>query len=1772
MSTTTQNDVTNALTAAIQTIAESNVQSKEATLVVEAEIVDIIDEGLGIYTVKYLGNKFEATTANTEIIYEINDIVYVIIPNGNFDKNKIILSPVVPSEAVYATAENNTYHITIGDNLFKYISDVSLCTYKPHDKEEVDIDTTGFSALFKSALADSRIFNFTCKIQTNIERDRRTKGNYGLVLEIPVIQSVNGEDSQKYYSFTVDTNNIIGDPYDLSVPSLQNFYFTLPEDMRYDDTLNPKIKSFIYNFIGEDDTKPDDVFITNIELLPILEVDKETMSGYYSVITASNGNSFLASRTGDTKTLTVTAYLNGKITKINNFDCYWFKENVSIDTTSDKYQHYGGLGWEILNKVSEKNIAEDGKINYQYVTNVYTQTVLQEEIHCDTKFKCILVKNNKIISSIVTIKNLASDAKIELTSINGSNVFSSGVGNVNLQLKYYESGITDVSNPTFVIGYSWQRLDKKGNYIDNDFYTIDEFNKREDNTYYTKIHYPVDEIDEINTISCTVYIDTPSEDGKMVKRQIIGTTSLMVFIGEPSVGHIVVANGDKIFKYDADGDSPLVADYDGPLSSTIKTIDPISIKVYKEDGTELTEDEYKVTDISWLVPINSMIKLSAEQKTDTTTNPGYYTIKNKYLANYELSYSISNSYSKTKMDNTIIIQADAPVSVLKERVSGVANIRFLKDGEGGTNGSKYSAILTYNGYGYGEKDSNGKINKLQLVYVDDINTWYLYNPALPNTYLVFESAQLIPNLYVDGDKVNDVLSTVKWNIFDNSYFNTSDKIQSPIDVNGGIITLNGNNWENKTNNFCATIEAKIPTIRNSLDTNSEEYVYAYYPIECSYIAKSSYLESFVPTLEGGYFKVLYASDGTNPQYDNSENFYVVDSSYNDSIEDLYNYLWSGSENIKISDNTSSTCKATPLSKYDNGVAKNFVRVDITRDTEETRILREKRDNLNNERLDIIYKKDYYVTLQDNLKVFKDFYYNSYVNRLTNCADFYNLKTALIKTIEQLLNQINTLSSLCNEYKEKDDGSIDTDVVNLYNETLEKITILNNLNNLCNKLGAYPNIINSIQEITLDNLTIVNKIEYEGTPDRNCYFTINDDVDSYNTTVNFVYASYLDILGTSEMAMYDTTIQEVVNELREFVSSSKLQNLTKTYNNHNEEAYRYIALIKVLEGRVNSISEEDADTYSYNLIIENVIDPIYDSLNWYISFYDDGGYESIIQELNENINALTDEITILDNMLRPENLIDIVHVKPIIMVYNRYELSNINGWDGNKLETGDGYIIAPQVGAGKKDDNNRFTGIVIGVKQYQEKITSGQKIGLFGYSEGAVSIFLNAEDGSATFGTPGKGQVIIEPKQNNAIIKSGNYVPNKTGMLIDLTTPEIKFGSGCFEVTKEGYITAKGGGEIAGWSINNTQIFKNKNSSSPSETTKITIDSGTIHEATSTSSKYTSFGIYSGSHDTITSTKPGFCLNDNGLSIGSKVYISNSGVMSLGAGAVSGSSGNHWTIDGGSESHISYNSTGFQNGSVYIGTDGISLGEDNFSVNRSGKLIAKTAEITGTSTLGKWKISDGKIVGESENGQITLDAEGDISASGGGSYWSISRNGDATFNHITCTDTWSFGKGDATWSNSGFNFGMKSGEISLGSLANGGFLFSGNGTSWGSGSKESFSGGGQASYSSEKANPFGGECVTHIKNLAVERIDATYILGEIANVNSVSVKGLACSGGLSTKTLSVSSTSTLNGVQNNGTCNLITGLSNRINDINKTWTGTCTVGGVTGTCSITISGI
>lgn len=98
------------------------------------------------------------------------------------------------------------------------------------------------------------------------------------------------------------------------------------------------------------------------------------------------------------------------------------------------------------------------------------------------------------------------------------------------------------------------------------------------------------------------------------------------------------------------------------------------------------------------------------------------------------------------------------------------------------------------------------------------------------------------------------------------------------------------------------------------------------------------------------------------------------------------------------------------------------------------------------------------------------------------------------------------------------------------------------------------------------------------------------------------------------------------------------------------------------------------------------------------------------------------------------------IHPIIMYLDTYGNEAINGWDGEKLKIDEEghYLFAPQIGAGKKNTNNQFTGVVMG--QDSAQTDNGDiegQIGLYGYRDGVTTFGLKT-DGTAFFGAQSTG--------------------------------------------------------------------------------------------------------------------------------------------------------------------------------------------------------------------------------------------------------------------------------------------------------------------------------------------------------------------------------------------------------------------------------------------------
>lgn len=439
------------------------------------------------------------------------------------------------------------------------------------------------------------------------------------------------------------------------------------------------------------------------------------------------------------------------------------------------------------------------------------------------------------------------------------------------------------------------------------------------------------------------------------------------------------------------------------------------------------------------------------------------------------------------------------------------------------------------------------------------------------------------------------------------------------------------------------------------------------------------------------------------------------------------------------------------------------------------------------------------------------------------------------------------------------------------------------------------------------------------------------------------------------------------------------------------------------------------------------------------------------------------------------------VKPIISLLNRYSMSHINGWDGNKLKLADRYLLAPQVGAGAKENDNSFTGIVMGVTQLNANSSDGQRIGLLGFHKGIQSIFLNSKDGSAIFGKPNAGQIVIDPRTDRGMLYSSTYWKdfnsedgkpinynnsnkNYQGMLIDFTTPEIRYGNGNFVVTKEGHMTAVGGGHIAGWKITDTTI----ESDIPINQGRLVIDSGatvTGQDANGNKTYNYDYGkIYSGNHNTVNNSNTGFYLGKDGFSIcngaNNRIEIDTSNPNS----APTIYSGGHSSLDSTANGfylgndglgigqyfkiqtigtfYLGYNATTFScsnldqpktftiggsANSIYIGTEGFRLGNKT-AVDNNGNLVTEHLIIKNTASnvatmcwIGNWQFTNENFgavnkINDSQWNRLWMSTHGLIQAEQwnkepfpGGQpvrdytiLWSLNTDGSATFTNLNAT--------------------------------------------------------------------------------------------------------------------------------------------------------------------------
>lgn len=115
---------------------------------------------------------------------------------------------------------------------------------------------------------------------------------------------------------------------------------------------------------------------------------------------------------------------------------------------------------------------------------------------------------------------------------------------------------------------------------------------------------------------------------------------------------------------------------------------------------------------------------------------------------------------------------------------------------------------------------------------------------------------------------------------------------------------------------------------------------------------------------------------------------------------------------------------------------------------------------------------------------------------------------------------------------------------------------------------------------------------------------------------------------------------------------------------------------------------------------------------------------------------------------------ILYVQPIFIAQNAWGNQTINQWDGAlKVDAENNYILSSMIGAGIKNSNNTFSGVLLG----KVGTNYSAKTGIYGYGNG-VQTYGFREDGTAFIGASGAGRIEFDTKNDVGIIKGG-YTSN-----------------------------------------------------------------------------------------------------------------------------------------------------------------------------------------------------------------------------------------------------------------------------------------------------------------------------------------------------------------------------------------------------------------------------
>lgn len=911
---------------AIQILVDNSLDKASFNKTIRGIISKCIDEKTGKYVVIYQDSSFYAYSNDLNQIYSAGTPVYILIPNNDMAQTKTILGSVnkLGSDYINTIEEINKYDI-IGNNILSMENEVGICSYKNggdalilYNKLDtlnslVDIDITAAETYIKQ----SSYLVLGGSFRTNLPKEQRYKGVYGLGVDLNFIDNITGEPVKRTY--LVNVNNMLGNPYEFTRGSEQKVVFNI-DGTNFSDI--DKIYLYCYDFPNtSEEEKPNDIFISSLIMNGATPLTQEELAGNKLSLITPQGIYFSSADSGTTKkTIKTEVRIDNKLVDKDSslLRYYWFQEDYSINSSSLLYHRYGGQGWKCLNNynVVEKNGSNIPTL-VDWITNQNNFSIRKTDVVAySTDYKCVVVYNNEIVlTKTFTIYNYGSNYIISIESDEGTS-FSYDNGkptltcSVNQEDDYeYAWGVIDSGNnfsllqETTSINTAYHNTKSRFDEIQSGLadgsivltaalqqelnqltYSLEQYKtimRIEDNQI---INLKLNTITNFATFICAVY----KNNVYIGKGKIKITNELNT---QDNSYTLVINNGNQIFKYNEDGISPASKALENP-----QEIYPLSFTLYDEKGNEIDNASIDAKKVFWTVPSeNTMINISPVHGNPISIDE---INKTKTYTEYkQLFFDIPTLYQSGKARNTIQLEVKYKDKNIKAKV----DILFIKEGESGSNGTNFvcrivpnmtneSAAPIYPIVTYDNNAEAGTQNPTINFTPDTENVWFKAQ--------LFKNGERIFNGPVSAQSTENRAVDVKWEILTNKYDATHSDISNfTVNASTGVFTYNS--LSAIEDNILKNSPSNI--VKCTLTYDNVKYI-ATMPIivvKVNNSAAGAYRADIVEN--SGFRYVMYSTDGRKPLYNNSIPFALkiyetVDNIEQDisitTIENLsINYTW-----------------------------------------------------------------------------------------------------------------------------------------------------------------------------------------------------------------------------------------------------------------------------------------------------------------------------------------------------------------------------------------------------------------------------------------------------------------------------------------------------------------------------------------------------------------------------------------------------------------------------------------------------------------------------------------------------------------------------------------------------------------------------------------------------------------------------------------------------------------------------------------------------------------